>query len=330
MTKFFVPFFAALALGAATADAELTTGAELKLLWSTWKSLNNKIYAEFEEISKFTTFAENYFMIVKHNAQKGNHKLALNQFADLTDEEFRSTHATGLIRKKERKQPTFEVDYSILATPASVDWREKGAITPVKNQGQCGSCWAFSSTGALEGHHFIKTGKLLSFSEQQLVDCEKDDQGCNGGMMENAIDYTGMYGIMLEDDYPYKAVDQACQYKAKKAVKVNKGHKNLAANPDAFKVGLAVQPVAVSVQADQAAFRFYKSGVVKGNCGANLNHGVLGVGYGTFDGEEAVIIKNSWGATWGNKGYVLVSLNKDANEGQGVCGVLADNTIPTD
>jgi C1A family cysteine protease len=329
--KFIIPAVAALALGATSVDAEFTSGApEMKFLWHSWKQIHNKVYAESQEIQKFTTFVENYFMIVAHNAKNSGHKLGLNQFADLTDEEFKAEHALGLIRKNRKENNGFHVDYSILDLPESVDWRTKGAVTPVKNQGKCGSCWAFSSVGALEGHNFIKTGKLLSFAEQQLVDCDKIDGGCNGGMMEDAIDYAGKNGIMVEDDYPYTAQDGQCKFDAKKAHKVNKGHKNLDVSPAGLKAGIAVQPVAVSVRADQAAFRFYKSGVVKANCGADLNHGVLGVGYGVFDGEEAVIIKNSWGETWGNKGFVYVSLDKDANDGQGVCGILAENTVPTD
>jgi C1A family cysteine protease len=322
------------ALGLASASELNVHSAELKELWGAWKSLNNKSYAEVEEVHKFSTFVENFVKVATHNKQNSDVKLALNQFADMTDEEFKKYYASGLILDEyamlREQLESHTIDYSILQTPESVDWREKGAVTPVKNQGQCGSCWSFSSTGALEGLNFVKTGKLLSFSEQQLVDCDKKDQGCNGGLMDNAFAYTAKQGIATEEDYPYKAVGGRCQYNASKANKVNTSFKDVPAkNVDALKAALAVQPVSVAIQADQAAFRFYKSGVIKASCGAALNHGVLAVGYTTENGEEAFIVKNSWGETWGTKGYTLISTDGKANSGAGVCGILKMSSYPT-
>jgi len=326
------------AIFAVGAFAQINTAPEMKFLWHSWKQINNKVYSEVEEMKKFTVFVENYFKIIANNAQNNGVKFALNQFADLTKEEFKAQNIKGLmITEQDREEMRlreqmdfFHVDYSLLAVPASVDWREKGAVTPVKDQGQCGSCWAFSSTGALEGLNFVKTGKLVSFSEQNLVDCEKTSQGCNGGLMTNAFTYTAKKGIETETDYPYKAVDARCKYVAKKAVQVNKAFKNVAANNvDALKAALVVQPVAVAIEADEDAFQFYSSGVVKSGCGASLDHGVLAVGYTTVNGEEAFIVKNSWNSSWGDKGYIMLSTDKKANNGAGVCGILAMASVPT-
>jgi len=327
-----VAFLAALGVASAT---DLSIHApEMKELWSAWKSINNKTYSAVEEVKKFTVFVENFVKVATHNNQNSDVKLALNKFADLSDEEFRNHYTTGLmIDEYAMLRGQLEhntIDYSILATPDSVDWREKGAVTPVKNQASCGSCWSFSATGALEGLNFVKTGKLLSLSEQQLVDCEKQSHGCNGGLMDYAFAYTAQKGIEVEGDYPYKAVDGTCKYEASKAHKVNTGFKDVPANNvDAMKAALAVQPVSVAIQADQAAFRFYKSGVIKTGCGAGLNHGVLAVGYTSENGEEAFIVKNSWGETWGTKGYTLVSTDGKANGGAGVCGILKMASYPT-
>jgi len=338
MNKLVLLLVAIFALGA-FASFE-TAAPEMKFLWHSWKQINSKVYSEAEEMKKFTVFVENYFKIVAHNAKHTGVRFALNQFADLTKAEFKSQHLNGLKVSPQKKEAmrlrqqlgsnSFSIDYSVLALPASVDWRDKGAVTPVKDQGQCGSCWAFSAVGALEGFNFIKSGSLLAFSEQQLVDCEKEDQGCNGGEMENALAYTAKKGIETEELYPYKAVDQRCKYAAALAHHVNSGYKVVEANNvDALKAAIATQPVAVSIEADEDSFQFYSSGVLKAECGADLDHGVLAVGYTTVDGEEAFIVKNSWTATWGDKGYILISTDKTANDGQGVCGILADSSYPT-
>jgi len=318
--------------------AQFTAAPEMKFLWHSWKQIYNKAYSEVEEIKKFTVFVENYLRVANNNAQDNGVKFALNQFADLTKEEFKTQNIKGLLiteedreeRRMQEELEYFHVDYSILTVPDSVDWREKGAVTPVKDQGQCGSCWSFSATGALEGLNFVKTGKLVSLSEQNLVDCDKKDQGCNGGLMDNAFTYTAQKGIELESDYPYKAVDQKCKYDAKKAQKINKGYKDVPKNNvDALKAALAVQPVAVAIEADENSFQFYSSGVIKSGCGASLDHGVLAVGYTKVGTQEAFIVKNSWNSSWGDKGYVMISTDKKANSGAGVCGILSMASVPT-
>jgi C1A family cysteine protease len=194
----------------------------------------------------------------------------------------------------------------------------------------CGSCWAFSAVGALEGFHFVNNGKLVAFSEQQLVDCVTADQGCQGGLMEDAFAYTAeVGGIETEEDYPYKGKDQKCSFNQDKAIKVNTGFKNITQSADQLKAALNNGPVSVAIQASGIMFQFYRTGVIKRMCGDKLDHGVLAVGYDSTKGTEAFIVKNSWGGVWGDKGYVRISTDEKANNGNGVCGILADPSFPT-
>jgi len=209
--------------------------------------------------------------------------------------------------------------------PDSIDWRAKGAVTPVKHQGQCGSCWAFSTTGVLEGAYFIKTGKLVSFSEQQLVDCATNaGYGCQGGWPYLALQYAGQYGVQTEADYPYAGVRYACRYNGARATKANGSYRVIQSrSTDALKAALAEGPVSVLVQATEPAFQFYKSGVLVNGCSAGVNHAVLAVGYKKVGSLDAFIIKNSWGTTWGEQGYMYLSSSQQINGGLGACGVLS-------
>jgi len=300
----------------------------LKDLFQQWKQTHDKVYSTVhEEESRFRTFAENYLQILEFNAQEEGVTLGLNHFADLNTVEFGALH-TGLIPNGNANAEVATFDVSNLAD--EVDWRTKGAVTPVKNQGQCGSCWAFSAVGAIEGSYFINNNKLVSFSEQNLVDCVTADQGCGGGLMQDAFDWTAQAGgIETEADYPYKARNQKCAFSKSKATKVNAGYKNVTVNADQLKAAVAQQPVSVAIQADQLVFQFYKGGVIKRFCGDKLDHGVLAVGYDSSKGTEAFIVKNSWGGMWGDKGYVHISTDGAANKGNGVCGILASAAFPT-
>ena len=216
--------------------------------------------------------------------------------------------------------------------PASVDWTAKGAVTPVKNQGQCGSCWAFSATGAVEGAHAINKGHLVSLSEQQLVDCSGSygNQGCNGGLMDSAFKYIIQNGgICSEEAYPYEGRDSKCRSNSCTAVTKIGGFYDVPAdNADALQAAVAKQPVAVAIEADSSCFQFYSSGVLECACGSALNHGVLAVGYGEEGGKPFWNVKNSWGESWGAGGYIKM-LRGDKAPRAGMCGIQRSASYPT-
>lgn len=220
---------------------------------------------------------------------------------------------------------------NIIEIPSKVDWRQHGAVTPVKDQKQCGSCWAFSATGALEGQHFRKTNQLVSLSEQNLVDCsqEQGNNGCEGGLMDNAFLYIKMNrGIDTEDSYPYEAVDSSCRYEASELGADDKGYVDISKGSEKqLREAVAtVGPVSVAIDASSSSFQLYASGVYyEPNCSTeNLDHGVLAVGYGSDRrGGDYWLVKNSWGDSWGDEGYIKMSRNKKNN-----CGIATSASYP--
>jgi len=217
--------------------------------------------------------------------------------------------------------------YSPETVPKSVDWRSS-AVTPVKDQGSCGSCWAFSTTGSLEGLNFLNNSLLVSFSEQQLVDCASQCYGCDGCWPATAMTYTSTNGIEPEKLYPYKGVQGTCKYKAAAAAKVNPGGYQCIMQQAQGQVMTALtwQPVSIAVEADQAAWQSYSGGVVSNNCGDTLDHAVLLVGYD--DTNDAWYVKNSWGTDWGESGFIYLGTSTSENGGFGVCGIYRCPTIP--
>ena len=302
-------------------------------LWSAWKTQHKKTYSVAEELTRFRIFVENYHKIIKLNAEHDSATFALNKFADLTDTEFKVQYASGAFPASRKVVAANTVSSSSIGNlPDSVDWRNKGAVTPVKNQGQCGSCWVFTVTGVIEGFYFINNGKLVSFSEQQVVDCDTDqNQGCNGGWPYLALEYMAKNGLETEEDYPYTAQDGTCNYDKSKALTVAGGYKYVTPNSTAhLKAAVVDGPVSVLIEADQDVFRYYSSGVLKKGCNAAyIDFSVLVVGYEKMGVIEAFIVKNQWGTDWGQDGYIHIATTQSPNGGQGVCGILYQPLIAT-
>ncbi len=276
-------------------------------------------------------FQANVAVITAHNRResmgKETFRMGINQFSDMTAEEFQQWNGYQPTRERQ----TISIDgHSIDPIPSSIDWREKGAVTPVKNQGSCGSCWAFATTGTMEGAYQISTGALRSLSEQQLVDCStaEGNKGCGGGNFNAAFTYienhTGVNGLDSEKDYPYTAMNGECWLNAtKRVVATVSSYVDIPVKDEAALVAAVSKgPVAVAIEADQAIFQNYKSGVITNAtaCGTKLDHGVLIVGYT----PTYWIVKNSWGNTYGLQGYVHIG--RGAANAEGVCGINLDPT----
>ncbi|CAG0914399.1 unnamed protein product [Notodromas monacha] len=291
-----------------------------------------------EDKFRMKIFIENRHRIAKHNMDyaMGNvtFKMAVNKYSDMLPHEFRQTvnGFRGDLLKNRVSLGSFFVEPADFEAPKTVDWRLKGAVTPVKDQGQCGSCWSFSSTGSLEGQHFRKTGKLVSLSEQNLIDCSTKygNDGCNGGLMDQAFQYVkDNGGIDTEKTYPYEAEDDKCRYNPKNSGATDSGFVDVPAGDEKalMKAIASVGPVSVAIDASHESFQFYSEGVYdEPECNPqNLDHGVLAVGYGTDakTGQDFWLVKNSWGTTWGDKGYVRMSRNKDNQ-----CGIASSASYP--
>jgi len=266
-------------------------------------------------------FAYNMDWVNKINAEGHPYTVGATIFADMTNQEFATSKMCGCMLK-----PTMtKVSKYINVRPfEEVDWREKGAVTPVKDQASCGSCWAFSATGSLEGGNFVANGKLISLSEQQLVDCDPKSNGCGGGLMTNAFEYVMKKGLCTEEDYPYHAKDEDCKDdKCTVAIHITGYEEVPAYDGAALKAAVSKAPVSVAVEADSAVFQMYTGGVVDSTaCGTSLNHGVLAVGYT----DEYWIVKNSWGPSWGDEGYIKIAYKAT---GAGICGINQMNSYPT-
>jgi C1A family cysteine protease len=322
--------FSALALLAIVAIAAAAPLSEVLTQFRDFKAAYGKVYATAaEEAARFKIFRDNLDIISKHNAQfeAGNstYTLGVNQFADMTRQEWATAYLTPMKVTRARN----EVVLPEGKQANGVNWVTKGAVTPVKNQQQCGSCWAFSSTGSIEGAYQIATGNLVSLSEQQLVDCStgQGNHGCNGGLMDYAFTYTIQNGgLTTEQNYPYTARDGTCQTaKAADHAATIKSYADVPQNQEAQLIAAVnKQPVSVAIEADHSSFQLYRSGVFNdATCGTQLDHGVLAVGYDSLNGQDYWIVKNSWGTTWGNQGYILMSRNK-----RNQCGIATASSYP--
>jgi len=292
-----------------------------------WMHAHGKTYASQEFHHRFQVWKQNMQFVENF---KGSHSVAMNAFGDFSSEEFRRVF-NGYKASAERtgQAASFPAD---LTLPASVDWRTKGVVTPVKNQGQCGSCWSFSTTGSTEGAHAIKTGHLVSLSEQNLMDCSTSygNQGCNGGLMDDAFQYIiANKGIDKESCYPYTAQDGNCNYSTSCIGATLTSYKDITqgSEADLQAASATIGPISVAINAGLSSFQFYNGGVYSDpSCSGapnDLDHGVLVVGYGTLSGTAMWIVKNSWGASWGVNGYIMMARN--ANN---MCGIATSASYP--
>ncbi|XP_011494856.1 PREDICTED: cathepsin L [Ceratosolen solmsi marchali] len=310
--------------------------------WKTFKTIYNKDYkSDIEENFRLKIFMENKHKIAKFNAKfaRGSvtFNLKINKYADMLHHEFVNTFngfnktKSGFFQSHEKPiGATFISPYHV-QLPNSIDWRQEGAVTLVKDQGHCGSCWAFSTTGALEGQHFRQTGVLVSLSEQNLIDCsgKYGNNGCNGGLMDNAFKYIkDNRGLDTEKSYPYEAENDVCRYNPKNSGADDVGFVDIpVGDEEKLKAAVAtIGPVSVAIDASHENFHFYSDGVYYDpECSSTeLDHGVLVVGYGTTkDAQDYWIVKNSWGETWGDKGYIKMARNKDNH-----CGIASSASYP--
>ncbi|XP_012280998.1 cathepsin L [Orussus abietinus] len=311
--------------------------------WGAFKIEHGKKYeSETEEKFRMKIFMENRHKIAQHNVRFGKglvpYELKINKYGDMLHHEFiktmngfNKTGVNGNLRSAEQPVGAKFIEPANVVLPDSVDWRTQGAVTAIKDQGQCGSCWAFSATGSLEGQHFRQTGVLVSLSEQNLIDCsgKYGNNGCEGGLMDRAFQYIkNNRGLDTEKTYPYEAEDDKCRYNPRNKGASDAGFIDIPEGDEQkLKAAVAtVGPVSIAIDASHSSFQFYSKGVYYDpDCSTTeLDHGVLVVGYGTTEeGEDYWIVKNSWGETWGEKGYILMARNKDNS-----CGIASSASYP--
>lgn len=304
---------------------------DYQTLFNDFKNKYNKIYNSVNEQQyRLNIFIDNYKYINEHNNKNLSYTLGINHLTDLKPDELTLGYNVDF---GHNKCSNFNKNYEYQSLPTSIDWRDRNAVTSVKNQGQCGSCWSFSATGAMEGSWAISEGELISLSEQQLVDCSSGfgsygNHGCNGGLMDYAFDYAIDNGMCIESEYKYTAKQETCNNNCKKYATFSSCQDVKENNQQDLTAAVAQQPVSVAIEADTREFQLYESGVITGNdCGTNLDHGVLIVGYGNENGQDYWLVKNSWGTEWGDSGYVKIARSSSIND-IGICGIASTPSFP--
>mmetsp|Transcript_62688 Transcript_62688/g.147459 ORF Transcript_62688/g.147459 Transcript_62688/m.147459 type:complete len:361 (+) Transcript_62688:46-1128(+) len=312
-----------------------------------WKAEFKKDYAEAEHMAKYAVFKANVEIIEAHNklyeAGEETYHLAVNAFADMTNAEYKKMLGYREDLRKMQGAPTPGghgkacKHRSNTNKTKHIDWRTEGAVTPVKNQGQCGSCWSFSTTGAVEGAWVVAGHELISLSEEELVQCDtRSDEGCNGGLMDNAYEFIiNNGGIASEQVYPYisgngtRGMCNQVTLRTKMASIEDWCDLNVGDEKD-LELALMQQPVAVAIEADQTSFQFYSGGVLPAKkCGTKLDHGVLAVGFGYSKQHKMHywIVKNSWGPQWGDAGYIMLQKMPKKTK-HSTCGIANAASYP--
>jgi len=306
-----------------------------------WVKTFNRTYAdEAEKSMRRNIFHDNLDWINTENAKGRPYTVGLTEFTDLTWDEFSAAHLGFDAQTHSAGGRVFEALDSFVE-PDAVDWTTEGAVTPVKNQAHCGSCWSFSTTGALEGAWKIAGHDLPSLSEQMILDCDTGGNKCRGGSMAQAFEWVKENGLCAESDDAYKCADQSssectastCSASSGSCSKVIQagdvtGYTQVSQSEGALEAAVAQQPVSVAIEADQQVFQHYTGGVLTSSaCGSNLDHGVLAVGYGTDNGQKYWKVKNSWGSSWGESGYIRLA--KGASSTGGECGIRMGAVFPT-
>lgn len=308
--------------------------------WAEWKHFmqeHSRDYATQDEHDRrFNIFMNNIDKINRHNALDLSWKMGVTPFADLTSEEFKNKTSCMKGLKNFHGDNIKVLDES--ANADSIDWVAEGKVTPVKNQGQCGSCWAFSTTGSVEARSAIAAhNSPQPLSEQELVSCSFTDgnDGCNGGLMDYGFKYVKENGgLCSETDYPYSATNDRFGCKSSRSACSQKydaisNYADVTSNSmSQLEAAVTQGPVSIAIEADQSSFQLYKEGVFQGRCGKKLDHGVLVVGYGTSADGDFWKVKNSWGPTWGENGYIRLCKGCGANGSAGQCGILLQPSYP--
>jgi hypothetical protein len=309
-----------------------------------WGASFGKVYQTPKEAQiRYQIWRKNSVMVVEHNNNSNNinsYVLGLNRFSDYTEDELKSLLGYRIDENANAETGPI-VRQTLPKTVTNIDWRGKGAVTKVKDQGACGGCWAFSAIAAVEGFQFLRSGKLIELSEQEVISCATDgNKGCMGGTMTNAFGWIAKNGgVDSEDDYPYASkfneYFNCSSTKAGKHVASFESYIRVTSySEDALLAAVAQQPVSVAI-AVGGSFANYKSGVFDDpKCGTALAHGVAVVGFGTetgVAGKDYWLVKNSWSNTWGEEGYVRIARgggNATRKGKTGICGILLDCSFP--